>query len=122
MQNQKNKDITENNLLRRQIADLQSEVAYTRKFTNMQFEIDLLKQQILELKDENIRLKDPFVKASKEFEQLFLNYFNDIAHKNAIECIEIIKSLIRDKSIYTRIHELEIEDGKNYSDRKSRGA
>src|SRR5438128_3558773 len=85
MQNQDNK-----NLLRRQITDLQSELVYTRKITNMQFEIDSLKQQISELKDENTRLEGgiskqiqlktnnnqsrfTFAKASEEFYNSLLN-------------------------------------------------
>jgi hypothetical protein len=45
----------ETNLLRRQ---MQFELVITRKFSNMQLEIDLLREQITELKIENTRLKN----------------------------------------------------------------
>jgi hypothetical protein len=47
---------SENDLLRQQISDLQSQLLLTQKIANMQTEINLLKQEIFDLKIENTRL------------------------------------------------------------------
>jgi hypothetical protein len=49
---------SENYLLKRQISDMQFELTLTRKVLNMQLEIDSLKEQVNELKNENTRLKN----------------------------------------------------------------
>jgi hypothetical protein len=49
---------SENYLLKYQISDMQFELTLTRKVLNMQLEIDSLKEQVNELKNENTRLKN----------------------------------------------------------------
>jgi len=49
---------SENYLLKCQISDMQFEFILTRKVLNMQLEIDSLKEQVNELKNENTRLKN----------------------------------------------------------------
>ena len=71
------------------------------------------------LKEETDALRLRFTKASK---QRILEINNAIARKNSVLGIETIKSWIRDGSIYLYIHDLEMEDGKGYSDRKNREA
>ena len=71
------------------------------------------------LKEETDALRLKFIKASK---QRILEISNALAHKNSVLGVETMKSWIRDGSIYGRIYALEIEDGKDYSDRKNRGA
>src|ERR1700722_2596629 len=59
-----NKDTTysnmqsENELLRQQISDLQSQLVLTKKITDLQDEINSLRQQNFELKTENTRLSN----------------------------------------------------------------
>ena len=56
---------SENRRLRRQIVDLQYDNTYMQKITEMQAEIILLKQQVINLKDENTRLNHLISKSSK---------------------------------------------------------
>jgi predicted nuclease with TOPRIM domain len=66
----KNKDTTysdmqsENEILRQQISDLQSQLTLTKKITDMQDEINSLRQQIFNLKTENTRLSNLLPKGS----------------------------------------------------------
>ena len=60
---------SENHSLRRQVADLQYENTYMRKITKMQAEIISLKQQIINLKDENKRLNHLISASSKTSNQ-----------------------------------------------------
>src|SRR2546421_10178849 len=71
------------------------------------------------LKEETDALRLKFIEVSKK---KILEISNAIARKNSVLGIETMKSWIRDGSIYSRIYALEIEDGKDYSDRKNRGA
>ncbi|CAG8543626.1 3865_t:CDS:2 [Ambispora leptoticha] len=71
------------------------------------------------LKEEADALHERFVKASK---QKMLEISNDISRKSAKLGIETMKSWIQDGSKYVRIRELEINDGKGYSDQNNRGA
>ena len=56
---------SENRRLRRQVVDLQYKNTYMRKITEMQAEIISLKQQVIDLKNENIRLSHLVSKSNK---------------------------------------------------------
>jgi aminopeptidase-like protein len=109
---------SENRRLRRQVVDLQYDNTYMRKITEMQAEIISLKQQVIDLKNENIRLisKSSKNKTESSDESDDEEYFTaDEGPDNIDRICQYCKQSFKYPSVLRRHLKLKNKCGKQYS-------